>query len=267
MISDSIFKLFIETIMNFPKTFKVVLIGSGGSGKTTLLNRLLTGEFNKQHLPTLGVEVHPLPFQTNYGPITLNIWDTAGMEQYGGLRDGYFIKADGAISFADSTSPNSFKISEGIEQTYSNVCPYSPVIRVVNKVDIKGGIIPRGYIPISARSNYNFDLPFLQLIRTLTNLKDLVFQESPAIEPPEVQLKDIGFYESFDSGCNEFEEDIENIENIENIEEGCEDLEGSTKQAYTLNSQQVPLTQVVTDPFDSIQSAKSMNRMLQLSKL
>ena len=38
---------------------------------------------------TLGVEVHPLKFFTNLGPIQFNVWDTAGQEKFGGLRDGY----------------------------------------------------------------------------------------------------------------------------------------------------------------------------------
>ncbi|CAN0042606.1 unnamed protein product, partial [Hapterophycus canaliculatus] len=38
---------------------------------------------------TLGVEVRPLPFHTNRGPIKFNVWDTAGQEKFGGLRDGY----------------------------------------------------------------------------------------------------------------------------------------------------------------------------------
>jgi GTP-binding nuclear protein Ran len=40
-------------------------------------------------LATLGVEVHPLTFNTNCGVICFNTWDTAGQEKFGGLRDGY----------------------------------------------------------------------------------------------------------------------------------------------------------------------------------
>lgn len=40
-------------------------------------------------IATLGVEVHPLLFHTNLGPIQFNVWDTAGQERFGGLRDGY----------------------------------------------------------------------------------------------------------------------------------------------------------------------------------
>lgn len=38
---------------------------------------------------TLGVEVHPLEFHTNRGQLVFNVWDTAGQEKFGGLRDGY----------------------------------------------------------------------------------------------------------------------------------------------------------------------------------
>lgn len=38
------------------------------------LKRHLTGEFEK-YVATLGVEVHPLVFHTNRGPIKFNVWD------------------------------------------------------------------------------------------------------------------------------------------------------------------------------------------------
>ena len=41
---------------------------------------------------TLGVDVHPLKFHTNHGPLVFNVWDTAGQEKFGGLRDGYYIQ-------------------------------------------------------------------------------------------------------------------------------------------------------------------------------
>jgi GTP-binding nuclear protein Ran len=56
--------------------FKVVLIGDGGTGKTTLVKRHLDGQFERKYVPTLGVEVHPLPFYTTHGKMLLNIWDT-----------------------------------------------------------------------------------------------------------------------------------------------------------------------------------------------
>lgn len=48
-------------------------------------------------LATLGVEVHPLRFHTTRGEICFNVWDTAGQEKYGGLRDGYYIQGKSTV--------------------------------------------------------------------------------------------------------------------------------------------------------------------------
>lgn len=69
--------------------FKLLLVGDGGVGKTTLVRRHTTGEFERKYLPTLGVDVHPVVFHTNFGSLQFNVWDTAGQEKFGGLRDGY----------------------------------------------------------------------------------------------------------------------------------------------------------------------------------
>ena len=33
-----------------------------------------------------------MTFHTNFGTICFNVWDTAGQEKFGGLRDGYYIQ-------------------------------------------------------------------------------------------------------------------------------------------------------------------------------
>ena len=51
----------------------------------------LQGEFEKKYIATVGVEVHPLQFHTNRGCLIFNVWDTAGQEKFGGLRDGLLL--------------------------------------------------------------------------------------------------------------------------------------------------------------------------------
>lgn len=52
----------------------------------TFVNSHLTGEFQKKYVTTLDMEVHPLVFHTNRGPLTFTVWDTAGQENFGGCE-------------------------------------------------------------------------------------------------------------------------------------------------------------------------------------
>jgi len=180
-------------------TFKLVLVGDGGVGKTTFVKRHMTGEFEKKYVATLGVEVHPLAFTTNRGPITFNVWDTAGQEKFGGLRDGYYIQGQCAIVMFDVTSRITYKNVPTWHKDLVRVCENIPIVLCGNKVDIKDRKVKAKaitfhrkknlqYYDISAKSNYNFEKPFLWLARKLAGDPNLEFVASVALEPPEVQM-------------------------------------------------------------------------------
>eukprot|EP00871_Galdieria_phlegrea_P005688 jgi/Galph1/611/GphlegSOOS_G5401.1 len=164
--------------------FKIILVGDGGVGKTTFVKRHLSGEFEKKYIATVGVEVHPLKFHTNRGPIIFNVWDTAGQEKFGGLRDGYYIQGQGAIIMFDVTS----------RITYKNVANWHRDLVRDRKVKAKQITFHRKknlqYYDISAKSNYNFEKPFLWLARKLVGDPNLVFVEAPALAPAEVHIDD-----------------------------------------------------------------------------
>lgn len=103
--------------------------------------------FSAQHkfslLPTatLGVEVHPLTFSTNYGTICFNVWDTAGQEKFGGLRDGYYIQGQCGIIMFDVTSRITYKNVPNWHRDLERVCENIPIVLCGNKVDVKVGFI------------------------------------------------------------------------------------------------------------------------------
>lgn len=160
--------------------FKLILVGDGGVGKTTFVKRHLTGEFEKKYVATLGVEVHPLIFHTNRGPIKFNVWDTAGQERFGGLRDGYYIQGQCAIIMFDVTSRITYKNVPNWHRDLTRVCENIPIVLCGNKVEIKDRKVKAKqitfhrkknlqYYDISAKSNYNFEkcapLPFFWYLK------------------------------------------------------------------------------------------------------
>lgn len=194
--------------------FKLILVGDGGVGKTTFVKRHISGEFERRYIPTMGVEVHPLAFFTNLGQIVYNVWDTAGQEKFGGLRDGYYINGQAAIIMFDVLSKATYKNVPQWHRDITRVCEGIPICLVGNKVDVKDRKVkPKTimfhrkkpnmqYFDISAKSNYNFEKPFLWLIRRLTGNMECKFVESPALKPPEVQL-DMNQVKMYEQQINE----------------------------------------------------------------
>jgi len=167
---------------NVPQ-FKLVLVGDGGVGKTTFVKRHKSGEFEKKYVATLGVEVNPLRFFTNLGEVIFNVWDTAGQEKFGGLRDGYYVGAKAAIIMFDVTSRITYKSVTTWHRDLTRVCENIPIVLCGNKVDVKDRKVkPKHivfhrkkpniqYYDISAKSNYNFEKPFLWIIKKKTYRK------------------------------------------------------------------------------------------------
>jgi len=190
-------------------TFKLILVGDGGVGKTTFVRRHTTGEFEKKYVATMGVEVHPLSFHTNRGQIVFNVWDTAGQEKWGGLRDGYYVQGKCAIIMFDVTSRISYKNVPNWHRDLVRVCEHIPIVLTGNKVEIQDRKVKAKsitfhrkknlqYYEISAKSNYNFEKPFLWLAKKLVGDDQLHIVEQPALEPPEVHI-DLAYQKQFEN--------------------------------------------------------------------
>lgn len=72
------------------------------------------------------------------------------------------------------------------------------------------------YYDISAKSNYNFEKPFLWLIRKLVGDSNLELVEMPALEPPEVTMDP--------SLAQKYEQDLKEAQNTALPEEDDEDI-------------------------------------------
>ena len=171
---------------------KVVLVGDTGVGKTTYVKRMKTGEFERKHTPTMGVEVTPLTFHTNKGVTFVNVWDCAGDEKFRGLGSGYYIGAQVGIVLFDLTRQGTWCNVPQHIQKLRMVDPSMNIIICGNKVDIPNLEVKFSeiklpedvtYYHLSTKSNYNFEKPWLSAIRTVLG-QDTVFVEEGSEDVP-----------------------------------------------------------------------------------
>ena len=195
------------------QTFKVTLIGDGGVGKTTMVKRHRSGEFLNEHKGTLGVEVHPIRFNTNKGKVEFNMWDTAGQPQFSGLKGGYYKESHCCIAMFDKTNLASFYNLKNRIKYYNEFAPNTPIIIVGNKADCKHTQVPMkliretfpyvfegkedqqedihdmgnlvAYYDYSCKSN--FEKPFIALLRELIN-PNIKIIDKQHIEPSQVYM-------------------------------------------------------------------------------
>lgn len=182
-------------------TFKLVIIGDGGVGKTTFVKRHVTGEFQKPYIPTKGADVSHIDFSTNRGKIRFVIWDTAGQEKFGNLRECYYIDANCAIIMFDLTSRQTYKNVPKWHKDLTKICENVPIVLVGNKADIKDRKLKARqinfhrkrnlqYYDVSAKSNYQYEKPFLWILRQLTGDANLYLVEAPLLQQADIVMDD-----------------------------------------------------------------------------
>jgi len=81
----------------------------------------------------------------------------------------------------------------------TRVCEKIPIVICGNKVDVKNRQVAAKtitfhrkkniqYYEISVRSNYNYEKPFIYLLRQLLKESSLILVRQPALFPPEIQI-------------------------------------------------------------------------------
>ena len=97
----------------------------------------------------------------------------------------------------DVTSRVTYKNVPNWHRDLVRVCENIPIVLTGNKVDIKDRKVKAKsivfhrkknlqYYDISAKSNYQFEKPFVWLLRRLVNDANLVLVEAPALQPSDV---------------------------------------------------------------------------------
>lgn len=118
-------------------TFKVVLLGDSGVGKTSLIHKLHYGKFSGSVNPTVAASFVSRSFKIGESFIGLNLWDTAGQEQFRALVPAYARGAHAALVCYDSTLPASFDSMESWLHELAQFTEDCLVFIVGTKVDLE----------------------------------------------------------------------------------------------------------------------------------
>jgi small GTP-binding protein len=95
--------------MEFDHLFKLIVIGDSGVGKSCLMHRVTTNEFMEDHEVTVGVEFGTLMLKIEDTVIKLQIWDTAGQENFQSITKIFYRGAHGVFLTYNVTSLESFQ--------------------------------------------------------------------------------------------------------------------------------------------------------------
>lgn len=169
-----------------------ILVCGDGAGVTSYLTRHLTGEFPRDYQPS-SATVFDITFPTTHGPIVCHCFEHFNQQDLPAHIDAIMV-------FFDRTNVFSFTASISTIKSCYQQYPQTPIIWLSNKCDIRYPAIKERivgqqlraqfndlwrsgqlvYYLLSAKSNYNFEKPFLHVLRTLTNDNQLNFTEITA---------------------------------------------------------------------------------------
>jgi small GTP-binding protein len=122
--------------------WRVVLVGEMSVGKTSLLSQLVDHHFDGNQQPTVGANYQIYVTEIASQKIELQVWDTAGQEQYRSLGPIYYRNAVAALVVYDVTARSTFSAISAWIAAFQNVAGAGATIAIVgNKVDKDGRVV------------------------------------------------------------------------------------------------------------------------------
>lgn len=117
---------------------KFILIGNSGVGKSSMLFQFIEDKFRDGLEPTIGIEFGTKLIKIDNMSIRLQIWDSAGQENYRSITRSYYRNTICAFLMYDITNRKSFDdVKSWLEEakTYGNSTTH--FVLLANKCDIQ----------------------------------------------------------------------------------------------------------------------------------
>ena len=122
---------------NFNYLFKFIIVGDSSVGKSNLLLRYLNNKFEDEYQSTIGVEFGAKNLEIDNINYRIQLWDTAGQEQFRSITRAYYQNSVCAIVVYDISNEITFK---NVKDWIDDVRAQSPkniyIMLVGNKNDL-----------------------------------------------------------------------------------------------------------------------------------
>ena len=122
----------------FDYLFKYIIIGDAAVGKSNLLLRYTQGQFKSEYQLTIGVEFGARNVNLREKNYRIQIWDTAGQENFRSITRAYYKNSVCALVVYDITNRDTFNnVSSWIEDCKNQSPKTIYMILVGNKSDLE----------------------------------------------------------------------------------------------------------------------------------
>lgn len=125
-----------EVSDSIERSFRVSILGEAVVGKTCFVRRLIDDRFDDHYSVTIGMDFHTKTFQINDAFIKLQIWDTAGQENYRAITRSFFNKSHAIVLMFDITNRATFEaLPTWIADIKGNANQGTLIFLVGNQID------------------------------------------------------------------------------------------------------------------------------------
>ncbi len=116
--------------------FKAIIIGDAGVGKSCILHRAVANEFKDEYEVTIGAEFSSLIIKIQGKTVKLQVWDTAGQENFRSMIRVFYKGSHAAFLVYDITKKETFeKLEDWVADVRENALPEVKVMLVGNRKD------------------------------------------------------------------------------------------------------------------------------------